>query len=458
MKSWFDGGRLRRCGLVIALLPGLVVAPAAAEHSLAGPLETWIDEPMPPGFQVLPTELDGPVFADARGRTLYEWPLHKQRNGYSGESPGTPACYDEVLTVTAGLMSPYPAGILLPDLDSRPSCTDLWPPVLAAADAVSVGKWSIVARKDGSRQWAYRDQPLYTSVRDHEPGDVLGGQNHRTGGDDPAYRVPIGPAPRVPPGFAVSSTRKGRMLSTDKNDAVYAYDGDSATQSSCIGECTRNWRPLLAPAMAQTDAEWTILERAPGVRQWVFRGQPLYVYLLDQESWSQQGSDVPGWHNVYTQKAPPWPESFTVQPTIAGEVLADASGMTIYIYYCGDDSQDQLSCDHPDDTQVYRLAMCGGGDWQACLENWPYVQAGEGEIGNSRSWRVVSIDPRSGHFADPEDPQAMRVWAYRDRPVYTYGGDTEPGDVKGGGTGEWRGQRNGLRAFWLRDDFMNGGL
>ena len=31
--------------------------------------------------------------------------------------------------MTAGLMSPYPPGIKLPELDSRPRCTDLWQPV-----------------------------------------------------------------------------------------------------------------------------------------------------------------------------------------------------------------------------------------------------------------------------------------------------------------------------------------
>ena len=49
-----------------------------------------------------------------------------------------------------------------------------------------------------------------------------------------------------------------------------------------------------------------------------------------------------------------------------------------------------------------------------------------------------------------------QVWAYRDRPVYTYAGDKKPGDTHGGGTGEWRGQRNGLRVFWLRDDYLGG--
>ena len=194
------------------------------------------------------------------------------------------------------------------------------------------------------------------------------------------------------------------------------------------------------------------------MQQWVFRGKPLYTYVLDQHSWSQEGSDVVGWKNVYTQMAPPVPESFTVQDTLAGEVLADAQGMTIYTYSCGDDSADQLSCDHPDDTQVYRLAMCGGGDTEKCLQHWAYAEAGDGAASNNSAWRVVSIDPKTGHFAAAEQPGAARVWAYRDRPVYTYGGDEQPGDVNGAGTGEWRGQRNGLKAFWLRDDYMGGTL
>lgn len=438
----------------LALVTALVTAAPTLAQS--GPSEQWLNVPTPPGFRVENTELEGPVFADSEGRTLYEWPLHVQRNGYSGESPGTPACYDEVLTVTAGLMSPYPPGIVLPELDTRPACTDLWPPVYAADDAEPVGDWSVVERRDGTRQWAYDEQPLYTSVRDARPGDVLGGSKQPYGGDSPAYRVPVGPPPAVPPGFAVRTTAKGRLLTTDRNDSVYAYGGDTPAESTCRGKCEYRYPPLLAPSLARASGEWTIIERSPGVRQWVYRGEPLYTHALDEHSWSQEGSDEPGWHNVYTQTAPPFPPSFTVQTTIVGDVLADARGMTVYIYNCGDDSQDQLSCDHPDDTQVYRLAMCGGGDPARCLEYWPYVRAADGDAGSSRSWSVIAIDPATGHRADPEQPDAIRVWAYRDRPVYTYAGDREAGDTHGDGTGEWRGQRNGLRAFWLRNDLLEG--
>ncbi|MGI9261022.1 MAG: hypothetical protein ACR2QR_03245, partial [Woeseiaceae bacterium] len=73
-------------------------------------------------------------------------------------------------------------------------------------------------------------------------------------------------------------------------------------------------------------------------------------------------------------------------------------------------------------------------------------------------WTVISVDPKTGHRAQPEQTDALTVWAYRDRPVYTYGLDKAPGDLRGSGTGEWRGQRNGLKAFFVRDDYMRGTL
>ncbi len=407
---------------------------------------------MPPGFRVEYSELDGSVFADARGRTIYSWPSRLLRNGYAGEQKGIPACYDKVLTQTAGLMSPYPPGVLLPDLDKRPSCTALWPPVLAAEGAEAVGKWTIIDRKDGKKQWAYDEQPLYTSVRDHRPGDVFGGTSRRHEGDSPVIRVPIAPPPLVPPGFAVKTTVNGRLLTTDRNYSVYTQ----ADAKNCDSACMQSWKPILAPETARPHGDWTAVTRSPGVRQWAFRKQLLYTREGESKLWSLQGSDEPGWSNVYLQAVKPRPSTFTVQDTLAGEVLADSRGMTIYTYICADDSLDQLSCDHPDDTQVYRLAVCGAGSVEQCLRNWPYVKAEANASSDSSLWSVMSIDPATGHRVQKGQAGALNVWAYRDRPVYTYIGDVSPGDVNGAGTGEWRGQRNGLKAFWVRDDHFNG--
>ncbi len=453
---------VKRLQLVVGVLAAIFFAPVDAmsapdDSTALRAVEPYMAVPMPAGFHVEQSELEGPVFADAQGRTLYIWPLKHLRNGYSGEREGIPSCYDTVQTRTAGLMSPYPPGILLPALDRRPSCTDLWPPVLADASAEPVGAWTILERKDGTRQWAYDGQPLYTSIKDREPGDTIGGTTRNGGGSGaPAIRAPAGPPTMLPPGFGVTTTSIGRLLTTDRNYSVYSYDKDTADQSMCQGDCTRTWQPILASQMAHVPESggWSLLERAPGVYQWAFRGKPLYTYAFDLKQRSFEGGDVPGWSNVFLQNAPAPPASFTVQDTIQGQVLADHRGMTIYTYKCGDDSIDQLSCEHPDDIQAYRWAMCGGGDPAICLQEWPYVLADEGAEATSRAWSIMLIDPKTGHRAEPGQEDALRVWAYRDRPVYTYSGDREPGAISGDSNGVWRGMRNGFRAFWLRDPFF----
>jgi len=437
-----------------ALSAGLLPAVRAADAPLT---EAYLHVPMPPHFRVVSTELDGPVFADARGRTLYSWPFRVMRVGNTGDSKGQSHCTDAKTTVSSGYMSPYPGGLELPDLATRPSCVQMWAPALAAAGSKPVGKWTIAKRKDGTQQWAFDGLPLYTSVRDRQPGDVLGGTSDEHEGDEPAVRRPVGPPPDLPPGFRVSTTVAGRLLENERSFSVYVSDADSAGKSNCDATCAQTWVPMLAPASVRPHGAWTIIERSPGYRQWAFRGKPLYRYALDSRARSLEGSDVPGWHNVYTQRAPAPPAEFTVQDTTAGQVLADAHGMTLYSYTCGDDALDQLECDHPSDTQVYRLAMCGGGDAVRCLHTFPYVIAAPGARSGNRSWSVIDIDPKTGQRAKSAQPDALHVWAFRDRPIYVYAGDDRPGDVNGDGHGEFRGERNGYNAFWLRDDYFGRG-
>lgn len=60
-------------------------------------------------------------------------------------------------------------------------CADAWPPVQAPDDSRPVGDWKPIERDDGSWQWTFRKQPVYTFVKD-EPGkpqgDGLGGVWH----------------------------------------------------------------------------------------------------------------------------------------------------------------------------------------------------------------------------------------------------------------------------------------
>ena len=53
-------------------------------------------------------------------------------------------------------------------------CATNWPPLPAQASDAASGDWSIVTRDDGSRQWAFKGQPLYTYAKDAKAGDTTG--------------------------------------------------------------------------------------------------------------------------------------------------------------------------------------------------------------------------------------------------------------------------------------------
>ncbi len=152
----------RRCELAAAAI-GL--ASAAASGAPAPPLrESYVHVPMPAHFRVEATELDGPVFADPRGHTLYTWPFKVMRVGNTGDPKGQSHCTATKTTESAGYMSPYPPGLEMPELNTRPSCVQVWAPVPAAAGAKPVGKWTIITRDDQTKQWAYDGLPVYTSI------------------------------------------------------------------------------------------------------------------------------------------------------------------------------------------------------------------------------------------------------------------------------------------------------
>lgn len=53
-------------------------------------------------------------------------------------------------------------------------CAKNWPPFKAEADAKPEGKWTVIERQDGTKQWAYDGKPLYTFIADKKAGDMTG--------------------------------------------------------------------------------------------------------------------------------------------------------------------------------------------------------------------------------------------------------------------------------------------
>ena len=53
-------------------------------------------------------------------------------------------------------------------------CAQLWPPLIAPADAKPSGEWTVVTRDDGAKQWAYRGKPIYAYSKDTAAGERKG--------------------------------------------------------------------------------------------------------------------------------------------------------------------------------------------------------------------------------------------------------------------------------------------
>ena len=117
-------------------------------------MENYVREPMPAGFKVTISELEGPIFTLTDGRPVYQWPRKELRNGGSGDVRASmSACENTKTTVNEGFMSPYPAGLVLPELDTRPTCVEAWPPIIAPTwlpDSCSAAPFNVLCHSDKS--------------------------------------------------------------------------------------------------------------------------------------------------------------------------------------------------------------------------------------------------------------------------------------------------------------------
>ena len=130
--------------VVVAGLAGCASDENAGEMGEMGMSDTGREAPvaetnyMPSGTYMRESPA-GQIMTTPEGMTVYT---------FDQDMPGVSSCYGE--------------------------CAQAWPPVTAPSDAQPFGQMSIIARTDGTRQWAYNDMPLYLYHDDTAQGDVEG--------------------------------------------------------------------------------------------------------------------------------------------------------------------------------------------------------------------------------------------------------------------------------------------
>lgn len=80
---------------------------------------------------------------------------------------------------------------------------------------------------------------------------------------------------------------------------LYTSDRDPPGRSVCNTGCSSKWFALRAPDDAVNMGEWTIVVRDSGVKQWAYRGKPVYTLIHDTPGGPAGDGDEGGvWHLV----------------------------------------------------------------------------------------------------------------------------------------------------------------
>ena len=431
--------RLRCCKAAasfgVAVLAAVTVWPSAAlgKESAAAPT-------VPPGLtlvevvrelrsstaQVLWTRI-----GDADGRTVLV---------SAGDQPGVANCVDD--------------------------CAREFPPLLAAAGAVPYGDWSLVPRPAGGQQWAYQLRPLYTWSKEEEPGEVatnvgltetanlkLAEDATMAGSllppeDWRVARFDPGASFTVPDGIAVRlvSSAQAVVLTDFDGYSLYAFAGDAAHDGQTCSDhgCTMDWLPAVAPALALDVGDFSVVTRADGSRQWAYRAQPLYRYHGDLLPGDVHGRAADArWQVAVLMENFRPPEVAVTTLEGYGDVLS-LHGMTLYTgsafrkVWGGRNLRDSYK-------NAYFRGKRLGGDACAeagCLARWRPFEAADDAVSNG-FWEVITRQ------------DGARQWAFKGYALYTYAGDTAPGQNRGQATYAFANLEENpddlARAAWLAD-------
>ncbi len=392
MRSKFIliAGLLLAAGAGAYLLAGRTTQSARLEPSLATPpgitLHNTVEQrPVP--YNLLSTIKGAFRFGDAKGMTAYL----TDADTVSGKS----SCEGD--------------------------CAANWPAILAPAGAKSVGDWTIVDRGNGSRQWAYRGKPLYTSVKDKNPGQLKG--DHSDGVWHVAVPVWNNGAP-LPPEIGVHEIGEalGQGLVDDRGLALYTGPAEDGAQDECAKPaCSHKFIPYQAPQIDQPLGDFTATDRADGVRQWVYKGLPLYTYDGDVRLDDANGIGANPHYNIALVARYFVPDQVVLRPNEKlGGVWTTKAGMTLYIRdmfrYTASGAHSARQGD-PGIPQIGRALGLLGCD-ATCEQTHPPLIAPDGS-------------QPSGFWTIYDRPDGRHQWAYAGYALYAATVDEKPGDLHG---------------------------
>ena len=96
---------------------------------------------------------------------------------------------------------------------------------------------------------------------------------------------------------AASNSKLGQILVDGNGRTVYLFAADTATTSTCYGECAQYWPPVLTSGqpVAGSGASASLLgttQRTDGSTEVTYGGHPLYYVVTDKNAGDTSGQAV----------------------------------------------------------------------------------------------------------------------------------------------------------------------
>ena len=300
-------------------------------------------------------------------------------------------------------------------------CLKSWPALGAPIDAKAFGDWSVVAREDGSKQWAYKGKPLYSFVKDGEPGDAKGNGAAEGVWHAAMFAPSTGGSPPYSIAVADVTDAGGMTLVNDTGRTIYAYYGGKRESGNCgAGPCGDQWVPVSAPAIAHNIGDYTVVPSSDGTRQWAYKGLPLFTFAGDVAPSQVNGLDVDGRWKPAVVVRYPTPAQIVTRSTLAnGKIMTTPDGRSIYRQHLYTYSVVGHDFQHGAPYSMLTGRAIGVGGCNAdCTKVWtPFVAPKDAQP--------------SGYWTILNRADGVRQWAYKDYALYTFSGDKKAGDLLG---------------------------
>jgi predicted lipoprotein with Yx(FWY)xxD motif len=84
------------------------------------------------------------------------------------------------------------------------------------------------------------------------------------------------------------------ILADSSGRTLYTFDKDAANKSNCNGGCAAIWPPFLVKDGDRASADFRVITRDDGARQWALSEKPLYFYAADVQAGDAKGDGKGG--------------------------------------------------------------------------------------------------------------------------------------------------------------------